>query len=48
MKEVTVQQIASVLLGPFGELRLLALFQSDAADRVAVRPAIREPLSKAA
>ncbi len=48
MKEVTVQQISAVLLGPWPEQRLLALFQSDAADRVEVEPAIREPLRKAA
>jgi hypothetical protein len=48
MKEVTVQQIADVLQGPWPEQRLLALFQSDAADRVEVEPAIRESLPKAA
>ena len=47
MKEVTVQQIAAVLLGPWPEQRLLALFQSGAPDPVAVEPAIQEPLPKA-
>ena len=48
MKEVTVQQIAAVLMGPWPEQRLLALFESDASDRVEVEPAIREFLPKAA
>ena len=48
MKEVSVQQIADVLMGPWPELSLLALFQTDASDRVEVEPAIRESLSKAA
>jgi hypothetical protein len=48
VKEVTVQQIAAALVGPWPEQRLLALFQSDAADPVAVEPANREPLPKAA
>jgi hypothetical protein len=48
MKEVTVQQIADVLQGPWAEQRLLALFQSDAAERVDVESATRESLPKAA
>ena len=48
MKEVSVQQIADVLIGPWPEQRLLALFQSDATDRVEVAPAIRESFPKAA
>ena len=48
MKEVSVQQIAAVLMSPWPEQRLLALFQPDAADRVEVEPAIRESLPKAA
>ncbi len=53
MKEVSIHQIAEALAGHPGgqwpELRLLMLFQSQAADRVKVEPqAAREPLSKAA
>jgi hypothetical protein len=48
MKEVSVEQIAAVLLGPWPEQRLLALFQSDASDPVEVEPATRESLPKAA
>jgi len=53
MKEISTKQIAAVLArhpgDPSVELRLLLLFQSDAADRVEVQPrAINEPLATAA
>ena len=48
MKDVSVYQIAAAFVGPWPELRLLALFQSDAADRVELEPAIQESLPKAA
>lgn len=48
MKEVSVQQIADVLMGPWPELALLALFRSDASDRAEGESATRESLPKAA
>ena len=53
MKEVSTRQIAAALAGPpgdpSGELRLLLLFQADAADRVAAEPkALPEPVATAA
>jgi len=53
MKEISIRQIAAALAGhpgdPSVELRLLLLFQSEAADRVEVQPrGINEPLAAAA
>ena len=53
MKEISTKQIAAALAGhpgnPSVELRLLLLFQSEAADPVGVQPrALREPLTTAA
>jgi hypothetical protein len=53
MKEISIRQIAAALAGhpgdPSVELRLLLLFQSEAADRSQVQPrAKNEPIATAA